>query len=215
MGAGNSSAFKPQNPAFAWLREDQPLPPEDDNRESDLSVWDRCHGTPLDRAVAWYLDQMVEGMTPATSYCSSESETVYYSQQRMLAVFGECTRTNEFHFDLTEGSIEGWLRLYAAAIRCSVEPCERGFVFLGWSHEDPEKAEDDPEKEWGHATALYFDVPSKLQVFVNPSITLIDTSLMDDVFKHLARKHVWIRLFFKRRGGGYPRPRSRTKYHGI
>jgi hypothetical protein len=140
----------------------------------------------LDKQVAKYLDQLTHGMTPAGNYCARRTENLHYTRQRMLNQFGECIQTNYFNFEIQRGSIDNWLRLYAAAIRCSVERCQRGFVFLDW------ECDETPEEEgWGHATTLYFDTASKLQVFVDPSNMLRRTEI-GDILEYLEHHHVWL-----------------------
>ena len=125
-------------------------------------------------------------MTPAGDHCARQGDNLHYTRQRMLIQFGECTQTNYFNFKISKGRIENWLRLYAAAIRCSVEPCHLGFVFLDWDcDETPE------EEEWGHSTTLYFDVASKTQVFFDPSTTLRKTQI-GDILEYLEHHHVWL-----------------------
>ena len=123
-------------------------------------------------------------MKPAGDYCGHFDENIHYTQQRMLAMFGECSQMNRFDFQLDKGSVENWLRLYAGAIRCSLEPCKRGFVFLTWRY-------DGHPEDWAHASTLYFDIPSKLQVFIDPSDALAVTEV-GNILDVLENNHVWM-----------------------
>ena len=93
---------------------------------------------------------------------------------------------NAFRFNVIDNdSIENWLRLYAAAIRCSIQPCERGFVFVTWLFMG------NGNVVGRHATALYFDVARKTQVFIDPSGCLEYTE-HGNVLKHFREFHVWV-----------------------
>ena len=101
-----------------------------------------------------YLIFLTQDVQPTTTYCERANERSHIARQRMLSAFGQCTYMNYFHIRLSDDdSVENWMKLYATAIRCSIAPCERGFVFLDWEYAST------PSESWKHATLLYFDIP--------------------------------------------------------
>ena len=100
-----------------------------------------------------------------------------------------------FHFHLNEKPITrdlgNWVRIYAAAMRCSLRDCDDGFVFLSWST-------DTPATRWGFLrvterwhtqTVLYFDIPARRQVFLDPSHWTSDPTV--DALRYFDTHHVW------------------------
>ena len=147
---------------------------------------ERCgrNDTPFDFVIATFLDELVKDMTPACNSLGKKTENEHNVHKKIMRAFGVCM-SNMVYFDLAMASVENWFRLYATAIRCSVEPCERGFVFVGWSGTKSNET-------WGHSTTLYFDVPSKKQVFLDPSRYLTETVEAGNVLQHFSRHHVWL-----------------------
>ena len=138
----------------------------------------------LDRIVAFHLDRLAEGQVATVDFCARTHENFYSTQHRMHAMFGQC-QINAFNFSLIENdSVENWLRLYAAAIRCSIQPCGRGFVFVTWVYMDGNVRKI-------HATALYFDSLRKTQVFIDPSGCLKRTN-HGNLLQHFRESHVWV-----------------------
>ena len=83
-----------------------------------------------------YLDHLLTNAEVALSFPGADYAHRTQAQQGVLAAFGACADMPHFHFHLTEDSllqIQDWMRLYAAAIRCSIQDCNGGFVFLSWS----------------------------------------------------------------------------------
>jgi hypothetical protein len=133
------------------------------------------------------MDELTEDLEPATSFRATELDCYHLTRQRLLATFGQCANMNFFAFPLhIDGNVRNWIRLYAAAIRCSVQPCNGGWVFLDWYY----KLEDS-EDSWTHATAVYFDLPTGRQVFFDPSGCLLRTEV-GNVNSFFERHHVWV-----------------------
>ena len=81
-----------------------------------------------------YLHFLTQDMEPGTN-CERSNDQSHIVRQRMLSAFGQCTDVSYFHIRLSDNdSVENWMELYATAIRCSIAPCERGFVFLDWEY---------------------------------------------------------------------------------
>ena len=53
-------------------------------------------------------------------------------QEAILRAFHECFNIAGFLFDLTTASVEDWVTLYSPAMRCAVEKCGSGFIFVTW-----------------------------------------------------------------------------------
>ena len=111
-----------------------------------------------------------------------------YIRQRMLhscapmmgkqvgpAMFGQCA-IPFLAFDLQVHTVPQWIRLHATTIRCSVEKCGSGFVFLSWHR-----------SSWGHSTVLFFDIQQKKQVLMEPSL-----ALPRDILNYVRENHVWL-----------------------
>ena len=67
-----------------------------------------------------------------------------------------------FRFALTKHTVQEWIRLYASAIRCSLQPCGYGFVFIKWKYTSGGESH-------AHLTAMGLDLDKKQQVFIDPS----------------------------------------------
>ena len=95
----------------------------------------------------------------------------------VLAAFGQCAAIPFFMFDLHSHPVDNWLRLYAPIIRCRLEPCGKGFVFLSWYHH-----------KWNvlHSTILYLDLKEKKQIFNDP-LSATDASTKQFLSTH----HLW------------------------
>jgi hypothetical protein len=164
------------------------LPTGDLARESRLAgKLDDCNNDDdaLDDVVALHLERLAGGQVATVDFCAAETDNAFVIRRRMHAMFGQC-QTNAFRFKLNQNdSVENWLRLYAAAIRCSIQPCGRGFVFVSWVYED------NTDIKGRHATALYFDVARKTQVFIDPSGCLKYTK-HGNILQHFREFHVWL-----------------------
>ena len=57
------------------------------------------------------------------------------------------------------------------------------FVFLDWEY-----AASSASQPWKHATLLYFDIPKREQVFVDPSLQL----LMNGKLQYFLHHHLWV-----------------------
>ena len=165
--------------------EDALLSPSDLATEFTLAGDVDCNEPALDDVVALYLEQLAEGQVATLDFCAAETENAYVTQHRLHAMFGQC-QMNAFRFKLNHNdSVENWLRLYAAAIRCSIQPCGRGFVFVTWVFGY------DNGVIGRHATTLYFDVSRNTQVFIDPSGCLAGTD-HSNVLKYFQNHHVWL-----------------------
>jgi hypothetical protein len=99
---------------------------------------------------------------------------------KILAAFGQCKDIPIFLFDMTLHSVSDWLALYACAIRCAIQKCDHGFVFLVWEWSEC------PGNNVAHATLLYLDISMKLQVFFDPS-----GAVPRDMMEFMAHNHIW------------------------
>ena len=120
----------------------------------------------LTQAVQEYLLSLVHDVKPSDInevHRASSSDYALRVEQRVLASFGQCANMPVVDFDLKKHPVNHWLTRYEAVMRCSVQPCNRGFVFLSWY------GKDENDEVWGHGTALYFDGDRRVQVFVDPS----------------------------------------------
>ena len=143
--------------------------------------------TNLTRAVADHLDELIRDMTPSTSFCALEESKWSFVRQRMLSFLGQCFQMNYIAFYLyKDTNIASLVRLHASAIRCSMEHCQRGFVFLDWDN-----IEDREGDSWGHATAVYLDVPAKRQVFLDPS-NFLQHTVIGNVLDYFRQHHIWL-----------------------
>ena len=84
-------------------------------------------------------------------------------------------------FDLERHTVDQWVKLSSSAIRCTLAPCKRGFVFVGWSWNKD-----------AHATVFYFD--GDRQYFFDPSGALEDVEDSEGVGIHeyFQSNHMWI-----------------------
>ena len=106
---------------------------------------------------------------------------------RILEVFGRDTSSFRFIFEFNteKHSVQHWLRLYAAAMRCAVEQHDDGFLFIGWADKNPVTAES-----WGHSCTFYYDNRRKHQVFIDPSTACTDTTA-GNMLQLFAHRHLW------------------------
>ena len=92
---------------------------------------------------------------------------------------------NYITFQLNKDTnISSLVRLHASAIRCSMEQCQRGYVFIEWY-------DNEPVDEWAHATAVYLDVPAKRQVFLDPS-NFLQHTVIGNVLDYFRQHHIWL-----------------------
>ena len=78
--------------------------------------------------------------------------------RKLLASFGQCAHIPLFHFDIEDASameMENWVKLYSAAIRCSIRECPTNVVLLEWDI-----------KSDTHPTVLHFDPVDQHQTFI-------------------------------------------------
>ena len=111
-----------------------------------------------------------------------ETETL---QGRLLSSFNQCADFPMIAFDLEFHTIDECVKLSASAIRCTIAPCKRGFVFVSWFW----KVGD---TRLGHATAFYFD--GDRQYFFDPSGALKDVKdrLGYNAYNYFKWNHMWI-----------------------
>ena len=145
-----------------------------------------------------YLKDLVNGADVALSFLGADYNHRVRAQQGVLAAFGECADMPHFHFYLAEDGllhIEDWMRLYAAAIRCSVQSCGGGFVFMSWSNVEIDYRYGGflPKvNRWDHQTVVFFDLrpDHKRQVFLDPSHRTCET-VAGNQLKYFRDQHVW------------------------
>jgi hypothetical protein len=88
-----------------------------------------------------------------------------------------------FIFDMNKYTIRDCIHLYAPAIRCAIEDCGSGWLFVFWIF---------GEEESNHVTAFYFR--DKQQYFLDTS-TLISTQHDrdgNDLWSFFREHHVWL-----------------------
>ena len=133
-----------------------------------------CRGASLlklTQAVQEFILSLFHGVEPSAVnewHTASDADYSLRLEQRVLASFGQCANMPVVDFDLKKHSVKHWLIRYEAVMRCYVQPCTRGFVFLAWY------GIDDNNETWGHGTALYLDGDRHIQVFVDPSCWCAD-----------------------------------------
>jgi hypothetical protein len=159
----------------------------------------RCQkDTDLIIGVENYIKKLIDGIDVALSFPGADYHSRVKVQQGVLAAFGECADMPHFHFYLAEDSlpqIQDWMRLYAAAIRCSVQNCEGGFVFMSWSNVKTDYHYGGllPRvNRWDHQTVVFFDLrpDHKRQVFLDPSHRTCDTVAGNQLL-YFRDQHVW------------------------
>ena len=124
-----------------------------------------------------YLASVTEASDPKT-FLVRRTGNYSVVENRVLAVYGQCSNIPYFLFDLHLHPMQYWLCLYAPMIRCSLDPCGGGFVFVYWYL-----------KEWKdiiHSTILYFDIRDKRQVFYDASGATGQLML-----RYMAEHHLW------------------------
>jgi hypothetical protein len=89
-----------------------------------------------------------------------------------------------FVFDLQQHTVRDWVRLYAPAIRCAVEDCGAGWVFVYWMFVD--------RKTTNHATAFYFH--GTQQYFLDPSTVTVRQCDQEGtcIWTYFQENHVWL-----------------------
>ena len=97
-----------------------------------------------------------------------------------------------FGFNLSETTIENWMALYAAAIRCNVALYGQAFVFVGFASTTDTDEEGKPMPEWAHFAVLWFDIASNRQVFIDPSRILRTSRDGQSVCNFFRYRHVWV-----------------------
>ena len=104
---------------------------------------------------------------------------------RLLSSFNQCADFPMLQFDLSHHSIMEWVKLSASAIRCTIAPCGRGFVFVGWRWMNGTDSK-------AHATVFYFD--GDRQYFFDPSGSLksVTDAFGYNVHKYFQWNHMWI-----------------------
>ena len=96
-------------------------------------------------------------------FCSRLIARSVPTERRILAAFGQCCNIPVFTFDMIENDdINHWLRLYHTAMRCSIHPCQSGFVFIIWGWK-----RSTGEDVW-HTTSMYFNLHTNQQIFIDP-----------------------------------------------
>ena len=104
-------------------------------------------------------------------------------KSRLLSLFDQCAEFPMLVFDLERHTVDQWVKLSSSAIRCTLAPCKRGFVFVDWSWNKD-----------AHATVFYFD--GDRQYFFDPSGALEDVEDSEGVGIHeyFQSNHMWIPL---------------------
>ena len=127
--------------------------------------------TTLLNAVYDYFLHLVGRMPHASlsdNFCSRCTALSVPMERRMLMVFGQCSNIPVFTFNLTKKEdIHHWLRLYHTAMRCSIHPCQSGFVFILWSWWNYDDKNGTRKQMW-HVTSMYFNFQTNQQIFIDP-----------------------------------------------
>ena len=102
-------------------------------------------------------------------------------KERMQAMFNQCADFQKLQFNLTIHPMEEWMKLAPCAIRCTLMPCVRGFVFVGLIG-----------LNWAHAVLFYFDGDE--QYFFDPSGLLESQKCTNGqtIPEYFKTHHVWI-----------------------
>ena len=120
---------------------------------------DTMHVVTLAQVVLPYLRRLVRDVPAANGGVPAAPVDMGLAAHRILAAFGQCAGVPAFCVDGNDQSLEYWLTLYEAPIRCALRPCMRGFVFVRLS--------DGPGPV--HEMALYYDSPGAEGVLFTPS----------------------------------------------
>ena len=143
------------------VRETMQIPLELTNRPSGL-----CHMDPTLLNAVYdhflYLVGRIPHASLSDDFCSRENEQLVPMQRRILAAFGQCCNMPVFRFNMIKNNdINHWLRLYHTAMRCSIHPCQSGFVFIPWAWKEG-------GRELWHSTSMYFNLHTNQQIFIDP-----------------------------------------------
>ena len=118
-------------------------------------------------AVYEYFLHLVGRMPHASisdNFCARETDNFVHLERRILMAFSRCSNIPVFTFDMTvHNDIDHWLRLYHTAMRCSIHPCQSGFIFIFWKYWDSSRT-----RRKAHSTSMYFDLQQNKQIFVDP-----------------------------------------------
>ena len=129
------------------------------------------------------LKSIAESAEPSGSTYHHSRDLTMPLKNRLLSVFDQCADLPMLVFDLHRHEVDEWVKLSAAAIRCTIAPCTRGFVFVSFGNS---------VKQMWHATVFYFD--GDRQYFLNPSGILKGNKMHDgtNVFQYFQSHHMWI-----------------------
>ena len=95
-------------------------------------------------------------------FCSRNDGKSVPMERRILAAFGQCCNMPMFDFDMIKNNnIDHWCRLYHTAMRCSIDPCKSGFVFIAWTWKDGDHVVR-------HSTSMYLNLHTNQQIFIDP-----------------------------------------------
>ena len=95
-------------------------------------------------------------------FCSRDGPKLVSTQRRILAAFGQCCNMPLFHFNMIKKkNIDHWCRLYHTAMRCSIHPCQSGFVFVTWRWQKLDRVA-------AHSTSIYLNLHTNQQIFIDP-----------------------------------------------
>ena len=135
------------------------------------------------------LRRLITEQLVSIALLSEPSGPVYHNElrheltmkQRMQAMFNQCADFPLVEFDLRVHPVEDWMKLVACAIRCTLMPCVRGFVFVGFQI-----------RGLGHAVLFYFD--GNEQYCFDPSGFLTDHKCANGqtILEYFKTHHVWI-----------------------
>ena len=97
------------------------------------------------------------------NFCSRDTNLLMPMERRILAAFSQCCNIPVFTFNMIENDdINHWLRLYHTAMRCSIHPCQSGFVFILWGWKR------NTGMEVWHTTCMYFNLHTNQQIHIDP-----------------------------------------------
>ena len=179
------------DPTHPWHRTGCILPQHNTHWHEKLE-WCRGRATGFDEMQLQLLIKELLISIASSSKPSGKETTKNVSQHmplqsRLLSSFNQCFQFPVLIFDLSLHTLDEWVKLSASAIRCTIEPCGKGFVFVTWQW-------NTGATHHGHATAFYFD--GDRQYFFDPSGCLqhvLDIN-QQEVHKYFKHHHMWISL---------------------
>ena len=124
------------DPTHPWHRTGCILPQHNTHWHEKLE-WCRGRATGFDEMQLQLLIKELLISIASSSKPSGKETTKNVSQymplqSRLLSSFNQCFQFPVLIFDLSLHTLDEWVKLSASAIRCTIEPCGKGFVFVTW-----------------------------------------------------------------------------------